>query len=96
MENKIDRYLAGLGADVQVFLDNNIYSGFRRPFVLKELRESPVTKIFRPQSRAFITIFNGNFEDSIDKKDRVWESGLWDVGQRWEAELRLPYWYYEE
>lgn len=84
-----------LKAEIQDFLDRNIYPGFRLPFRLQELRVNDLTRQIRDTS-SYVVIFKGIQEEDLPVIDREWTAKLWEIGQRWEMELRLPYWYFEK
>lgn len=82
-------------AEIQDFFDQNIYPGFRRPFKLKELRDDELARQVR-DTHSFVVILEGVQEEDLPYNDREWTGKLWEIGQRWEMELRLPHWYFEK
>lgn len=81
---------------VQDFFDTHLYKGFDAPFQLDRLEEDENVARIRPESNAFVTILKGNWEECISEFDDEWRKGLFQTGQQFEMELRLPYWYYEK
>ncbi len=85
-----------LKGSIQTFFDNNIYSGFSRPFQLDRLEKDETVTQVRPGSNAYNSLLVGNWEEMISKSDNAWAKGLYNLGMQFEMELRLPYWYFEK
>lgn len=84
-----------LQAEIKEFLDRNPYPGFSNPFRLKELRVNELTGQVR-DTRSFVIILEGVGEEDIPNLEREWMRALYEIGERWEMELRLPHWYFEK
>lgn len=85
--------------DIQTYCDNNLYIGFKEPFLVDRLGEdfqSSRVRAFNPGMRDIVVYMANVEEEAIGEKDYPWEEGLNEqVGRPWETRLRLPYWYYE-